>query len=146
MVVGTHLTYRAVITFAPTVAGATRQLLTLLNVAGFSPAARALLIVLIASCEEVLFRGLLPTSGAAGSGLPHWPSRRELAQIVVFAAVYAFTTLPLGSALLLLCAFACGSLWGLMRVATGSLVVPLLAHVLWDLGVLLIWPLTAQLP
>lgn len=146
MVVGTHLAYRAVVAFAPQVAGTTRQLLVLLNVAGFSPAVRALLIVLIASCEEVLFRGLLPISATAGSSLPHLPSRRELAQILVFAAVYAFTTLPLASALLILCAFACGSLWGLMRVATGSLVVPLLAHVLWDLGVLLIWPLTAQLP
>lgn len=146
MVVGTHLAYRAVVTFAPQVAETTRQLLVLLNVAGFSPAVRALLIVLIASCEEVLFRGLLPISASGGSSLPHFPSRRELAQILVFAALYAFTTLPLASALLTLCAFACGSLWGIMRVATGSLVVPLLAHVLWDLGVLLVWPLTAQLP
>jgi membrane protease YdiL (CAAX protease family) len=141
MVVGTHLAYRAVVTFAPSVAGATRQLLVLLNVAGFSPAGRALLIVLIASCEEVLFRGILPSFTTGGSSRPHWPSSRELAQIVALAAVYALTTLPLGSGLLVLCAFACGSLWGLMRVATGSLVVPLLAHVIWDLGVLLVWPL-----
>jgi uncharacterized protein len=146
MVVATHLAYRAVVTCAPPVAGATRELLILLNVVGFSPAVRALLIVLIASCEEVLFRGLLPFPATARSSLPHWPSLRQLGQIVAFAAVYALTTLPLGSALLLLCAFACGSLWGLMRVATGSLVVPLLAHVVWDLGVLLVWPLTAQLP
>ena len=145
MVVGTHLAYRAVVTFAPPVAGAARQLLVLLNVPGFSPAVRALLIVLIASCEEVLFRGLLPSFATAGLGGPHWPSSRELTQIVALAAVYALTTLPLGSALLVLCAFACGSLWGLMRIATGSLVVPLLAHVVWDLGVLLVWPLAAQL-
>lgn len=142
MVVGTHLTYRAVVTFAPPVAGATRQLLVLLNVAGFSSAARALLIVLIASCEEVIFRGLLPV----GSSLPHWPTSRQLTRIVAFAGVYALTTLPLGSPLLVLCALACGSLWGFIRVATGSLVAPLLAHVVWDLGVLLVWPLAAQLP
>jgi membrane protease YdiL (CAAX protease family) len=146
MVIGTHLAYRAVVTFAPAVAGATRQLLVLLNVVGFSPAVRALLIVLIASCEEVLFRGLLPSSARAGSGLLRWPSRRQLAQVVAFAAVHAATTLPLGSALLVLCAWMCGSLWGFMRVATGSLVVPVLAHVVWDLGVLLVWPLAAQLP
>ena len=145
MVVGTHLAYRAVVAFAPPVAGATRQLLSLLNVAGFSPAVRALLIVLIASCEELIFRGLLPTSAAAGKSLPHLPSSRELAQIVAFAGVYAFTTLPLGSPLLVLCALACGSLWGFMRVATGSLVAPVLAHVVWDLGVLLVWPIAAQL-
>ena len=145
MVVGTHLAYQSVVTLAPPVAGATRHLLFLLNVVGFSPAVRALLIVLIASCEEVLFRGLLPSSAAAGFSRPHVPSRRELAQIVAFAALYALTTLALGSPLLVLCAFVCGSLWGLMRVATGSLVVPLLAHVIWDLGVLLVWPLAAQL-
>lgn len=145
MVVGTHLAYRALVTLAPPVAASTWELLILLNVVGVSPAARALLIVLIASCEEVLFRGLLPPS-ATGSTRPHWPSTRQFAQIVAFAALYALTTLPLGSSLLILCAFVCGTLWGLMRIATGSLVVPLLAHVSWDLGVLLIWPLAAQLP
>ena len=145
MVVGTHLAFRAVVSFAPPVAAATRQLLVLLNVAGFSPGVRALLIMLIASCEEVLFRGLLPSFATPGSRGPHWPSRRELAQILALAAVYALTTLPLGNALLVLCAFLCGSLWGLMGIATGSLVVPLLAHVVWDVGVLLLWPLATQL-
>jgi uncharacterized protein len=144
MVVATHLAYRLLVTFTPAVAGATRQLLSLLNVVGFSAGVRALLIVLIASCEEVLFRGLLPSSTAPGPGRPHWPSRREFAQITGFAAVYAVTTLPLGSALLVMCALACGSAWGVMRVATNSLVVPLLAHVVWDLGVLLLWPLAGQ--
>jgi membrane protease YdiL (CAAX protease family) len=146
MVFGTHLAYRGLVAFAPPVAGATRHLLSLLNVAGFSPAVRALLIVLIASCEELIFRGLLPTSAPLGKSLPHLPSSRELTQIVAFAGVYAFTTLPLGSPLLVLCALACGSLWGFMRVATGSLVAPVLAHVVWDLGVLIVWPITAQLP
>jgi membrane protease YdiL (CAAX protease family) len=40
-----------------------------------------------------------------------------------------------------LCAFVCGTVWATLRVATGSIVVPILAHVLWDLGVLLVWPL-----
>jgi len=146
MVVGTHLAYRAAATFAPPVAVATHQLLVLLKVAGFSSAVRALLIVLIASCEEVIFRGLLPISAMAGASLRRWPARRQLAQIVAFAAVYAFTTLPLRSPLLVLCALVCGTLWGLMRIATGSLVVPLLAHVVWDLGVLIVWPLAAPLP
>lgn len=143
MVVGTQLAYRAVVTFAPSVAGATRQLLVLLTVVGFSPVIRGLLVVVIASCEEVIFRGLLPIPRVAGPRDARWPSAREAAQIMASAALYALTTLPLASALLVLCAFVCGSLWGLMRIATGSLVVPLLAHVVWDLGVLLIWPLAA---
>lgn len=144
MVVGTHLAYRTIVMLAPPVAVATRELLVLLNVGGFSTAVRALLIVLIASCEEVLFRGLLPSSATAGSRRPHWPSSRELVQILASAALYALTTLALGSPLLVLCALVCGSIWGLLRVVTGSLVAPLLAHVAWDLGVLILWPLAVQ--
>jgi len=29
----------------------------------------------------------------------------------------------------------------LLRVATRSLVVPIIAHVVWDLGILVVWPL-----
>jgi membrane protease YdiL (CAAX protease family) len=143
MVLGTHAAYRVVVAFAPRVALATRELLVLLNVTGFSPPVRAALAVLIASCEEVLFRGLLPMSTTPGKSGPHLPSSRELAQIIGFAAVYALTTLALGSPLLVLCALVCGTLWGLVRVTTGSLVAPVLAHVVWDLGVLLVWPIVA---
>lgn len=143
MVVGTHLAYRAVVALSPPVGDATRRLLTLLYVADFSAGVRALLIVVIASCEEVLFRGLLPSAGRASSWRPHPPSGAELAQVFAFAAVYALTTLPLGSPLLVLCALVCGTLWGVMRVAAGSVIVPLMAHVIWDLGVLLVWPLPA---
>ncbi len=143
MVVGTHGAYRAVVALSPPVGEATGRLLTLLNVEGFSDGVRAVLIVAIASCEEVLFRGLLPNAARISSWRPHFPSRAELAKIVAFAAVYALTTLPLGSPLLVLCALVCGTLWGVMRVAAASLVVPLLAHVVWDLGVLLVWPLSA---
>jgi uncharacterized protein len=144
MVVATHLAYRLLVTVTPEAAGSARQLLSLLNVAGFSVGVRALLIVLIAGCEEILFRGLLPSSGALGPGRPRWPSRREFAQIAGFAVAYALTTLPLGSGLLVICALACGSAWGVMRIASNSLVVPLLAHVVWDLGVLLLWPFVGQ--
>lgn len=141
MVVATHLAFRVIVTLSPVVAAGTGQLLHLLNVTGFSSAVRSMLIVLIASCEEVTFRGLLPASSSTSSTRPHWPSHRERKQILAFAVAYALTTLPLGSPLLVLCALTCGSLWGLMRIATGSLVVPLLAHVIWDLGVLVVWPL-----
>jgi membrane protease YdiL (CAAX protease family) len=142
MVVGTHVAYRVVVTLSPPVGEATRNLLTLLYVTDFSAGVRALLIVVIASCEEVLFRGLLPHAAGASPRIARRLAGPELVQVVAFAAVYALTTLPLGSPLLVLCALVCGSLWGLMRVASGSLIVPLLAHVVWDLGVLLVWPVS----
>jgi membrane protease YdiL (CAAX protease family) len=71
----------------------------------------------------------------------HRVVRDDGVQIVAFAAVYALAALPLGSSLLVLCAFLCGVVWGGLRSATGSLVVPILTHVIWDLGVLVVWPL-----
>jgi len=121
----------------------TLELLSLLNVVGFSPSARAALIVVIASCEEVLFRGLLPGSTSAASQALRAPRAREFGALVLWSLVYALTTVPLKSPLLVLCAFICGTIWGTLRVGTGSILVPILAHVLWDLGVLLVWPLTS---
>lgn len=144
MVVLTHLAFTAVTALVPAVRGATRELLALLNVVGFSAGDRAGLIVVIATCEEVLFRGPLPSAYRARGDAPlRWLNRGESARALAFAAVYALTTAPLGSPLLILCAFVCGSAWGVMRLASGSLVVPVLAHAIWDLGVLIVWPLAA---
>ena len=141
MVLLTHLSYGWLSAVFPGVRASTSQLLSLLNVVGFSPPARAALIVVIASCEEVLFRGLLPGS-ARGSPRPmRAPQAREFGAIALWSAIYALTTIPLLSPLLVLCAFVCGTLWGTLRVATQSVLVPIFAHVLWDLGVLLVWPL-----
>jgi len=145
MVLLTHLAYGASALVVPGVRPATGALFGLLNVAGFSAPARATLIVLIASCEEVLFRGPLLELAARRERLPTLPLlRRESARVLMFAAVYALATLPLGSPLLIVCAFACGSIWGWMGLAARSLTVPILAHVIWDLGVLLVWPLSTR--
>ena len=145
MVLATHAAYRLVVTVAPSVGAATRELLALLHESGHSTRARAALIVLIASCEELLFRGLLPVT--RGAGPPRRSRRlapRETLTIGFFTLAYALTTAPLGSPLLLVCALICGAIWTFLRLATDSLLVPLLTHVIWDLGVLLVWPLSSS--
>lgn len=142
MVVLTHVAYAVVAPRVPWVRSATSGLLDLLNVGGFSPGARAGLIAVIATSEEVLFRGALPSSHAdSGRHRLLRLARADLVQIVIFAAIYALATMVLGSLLLVLCAFVCAVVWGSMRLASGSLVAPIVAHVLWDLGVLVVWPL-----
>ena len=141
MVLATHLAYGWLSAAFPAVRTETLELFSRLKVVGVSARARAALIVVIASCEEVLFRGLLPDSTRGTPPRARWPRGQELRAITGWSVVYALTTLPLGSPLLVLCAFACGTVWGALRVATGSLLVPILAHVLWDLGVLIVWPL-----
>jgi len=145
MVLLTHAAYAAVSVLVPSVLPATRELFWLLNVEGFSAAERATLIVVIASCEEVLFRGPLLGSVLVDEDLAKWRFKQpKLLRIFAFAAAYALVTLPLASPLLMLCAFVCGSIWGALGVAAGSLTVPILVHALWDLGVLIVWPLTTR--
>lgn len=135
MVALTHAAFALVAPRLPAVRPATERLFELLRVGGFSAGARAALIVVVASCEEVLFRGPLlggPTSPGRAS---------DLRRIVAVAAAYALSMATLGSALLLVGAFGCAIAWGGLRVASRSLVVPIVAHVVWDLGVLVVWPL-----
>ncbi len=145
MVALTHLAYGSLAADVPSVVPATQALFTLLDVTGFSRFERAALIMVIASCEEVLFRGPLLS---VGTDARNWlanarrPTRKDFRQIFGSAAAYALVTVPLGSPLLVLCAFICGSIWGSLAVVTSSLAVPILTHVLWDLGVLLVWPVT----
>lgn len=141
MVLFTHLAYGWLSSRAPAVASGTARLMGLLNVSGFSAGSRTSLIVLIASCEEILFRGALSGRAVTGALPLNSLSSREVGKVVALAAVYAFTTTPLGSPLLAICALLCGSLWGVLALATGSLIAPILAHVVWDLGVLIAWPL-----
>lgn len=83
--------------------------------------------------EELVWRGVVQAAivrrvGTAGG-------------VALAAGAYALAHAPLGSPLLVLVAAACGLCWGALRAATGSLVAPLVAHVLWDLLVLLWLPL-----
>jgi membrane protease YdiL (CAAX protease family) len=143
MVLLTHMAFAVVTTRLPGARTAALRLYGLLNASGFPPAACAALVVVIATCEEVLFRGVLtgrdPLADRNGlQGLVTW---RGLGGIVVLAACYAAATLPLGSFALAGCALLCGTAWGGLCVATRSLVPAIVAHVVWDLGVLFAWPL-----
>jgi membrane protease YdiL (CAAX protease family) len=126
MVLLTHAAFATVAPILPGARDATARLFDLLNVGGFSAPTRTALIVVIATSEEILFRGSLIDD-----------RRRVLAS----AAAYAAAMAPLGSGLLLACGFGCAMIWGALRVGTRSLIAPIAAHVVWDLGVLVVWPL-----
>ena len=81
MVVGTHVGYRLAAGFWPGVLPATRALFSMLDTVGLSDSTRAGLIVIIASCEEILFRAPLLRVGSGNAGAP-WPlASRELSRI-----------------------------------------------------------------
>lgn len=138
----THAAFALVTLLVPDVRPATVRLFALLNVGGFAPALRAGLIVVITSSEEVIFRGaLLGPPAKDQEGLLHGVDRGDLLRVLALAVGYSLAMVTLGSGLLIVGAFGCAVLWAGLRVATRSLVVPIIAHVIWDLGVLVVWPL-----
>jgi membrane protease YdiL (CAAX protease family) len=93
-----------------------------------------LLIVTVTSpSEEVLFRGAVLDRCVSrlGSGLP-----AVLAAAVVYALLIGFS----GNPLLLLAGLACGTVWGALRLWTGSLVPGIAAHAIWSVSMLAALP------
>jgi len=97
-------------------------------------AALALLPVILG--EELVWRGVVQTALARRLG----PWRG----VSVAALAYAFAHAPLGSPVLVVVALACGMVWGALRSASASLVPSLLAHLVWDILVLLWLPLDVR--
>jgi membrane protease YdiL (CAAX protease family) len=93
---------------------------------------RALHLLGIVGGEEIVWRGFVQSALAR---------RHEARTTVLFAAaLYALAHVPIGSALLVALAFACGLVWSGLRAATSSLLAPFIAHLLWDWFVVFIAP------
>lgn len=97
-------------------------------------AALALMPVILG--EELVWRGVVQTTLVRRLG----PWRG----VTVAALAYALAHAPLGSPVLVVAALLCGMVWGALRAASASLVPSLLAHLVWDILVLLWLPLDAR--
>jgi membrane protease YdiL (CAAX protease family) len=97
-------------------------------------AALALLPVILG--EELVWRGVVQTALARRLG----PWRG----VPVAALAYALAHAPLGSPVLVVVALSCGMAWGALRSGSASLVPSLLAHLVWDILVLLWLPLDVR--
>ena len=130
MIAATYLLFPLVARAAPGVAGTTGDLYALFN-SGSVPMRLGLLPLVILG-EELVWRGLVQGTLTRKPGIP---------AVLTAAGIYAVAHLPAGPPLLALVAFACGCYWGLLRLATGSLVPGLVAHLLWDVAVMVLFPL-----
>jgi membrane protease YdiL (CAAX protease family) len=91
------------------------------------------ILVLVVVAEECVWRGLL---------IDMLQRRYSDSQVVLLStALYAIPHLFSGSWLLMGVVLICGVIWSRLRLMTGSLVVPLLTHLVWDLGVFVMFPL-----
>jgi len=89
-------------------------------------------VIPVIVAEELMWRG----------AFQEWIAQRlpasRLAIIVLAAAGYAIAHLPLGSPLLAAIAFLCGLYWSALRSLTRSVVPSLIAHLAWDLALILV--------
>ncbi len=128
---GTHLAFPVLARLEPWIARDT----ALLYAAFRAPPGRwaSLALAPIVLGEELVWRGSVQGALAGRLG--------RAAGVPLAALAYALAHVPLGSPVLLLVAFGCGLAWGALRALTGSLVPPLVAHLAWDVLVLLWLPL-----
>jgi membrane protease YdiL (CAAX protease family) len=130
MIAATYLLFPLLSRLAPGIAGTTDALYTLFN-SGAAPVRLGLLPLVILG-EELVWRGLVQSTLTRKPGV---------AAALIAAVIYALAHLPAAPPLLALVALACGCYWGLLRAASGSLVPGLIAHFLWDVAVMVLFPL-----
>lgn len=134
MAAGTHLLYPGFARLLPFIAADTVRLYASFRATPPIIASLALLPVILG--EELVWRGVVQT--ALVRRLGPWRG------VIVGALSYALAHAPLGSPVLVVVALLCGMAWGTLRAASGSLVPTLVAHLVWDLLVLLWLPLDSR--
>lgn len=134
MAVATYLLYPLVARILPLVAADTMQLYAAFRAPPLVVASVAIVPVIVG--EELVWRGVVQASLVQRLGA--WRG------VALAAVVYALVHAPLGSPVLVAVAFFCGLAWGTLRATTASLVPTLVAHLLWNVLVLLWLPLDTR--
>jgi hypothetical protein len=134
MTLATYALYPLMIQLSPTLADDVAGLYARLRTSG--PGWRALWLLPIVLGEEIVWRGFVQGALQCRHG--------ARAGVLLAAALYALAHIPVGSPLLVVVAFACGLVWSALRATTSSLLAPLIAHLLWDVVVLLLFPLVSR--
>lgn len=134
MAVVTYLLYPLLARGLPFITTDTAELYAAFRAPSLVVSSLALIPVVVG--EELVWRGVVQASLVQRVGV--------LGGVALAAAVYALVHVPLGSVVLVTVAFACGLGWGALRVLTASLVPTLVAHLLWNLLVLVWLPLDTR--
>ncbi len=138
MILATYALYSIAASFFPGLAPEMARLYGVLGVGKEDTPGPILLILAVCASEEIIFRGRV--FGPAGGGRLYWPHRSDWTRILIVTTVYAAVHLPSRSVTLVSVAFACGIAWSIVRVVTRSVVAPILIHALWDLCVMIFFP------
>jgi hypothetical protein len=135
MAAATYLIFPPLARIVPLIASDAAQLYAALRAAPSLVVGSVALVPVIVG-EELVWRGVVQASLARRVGA--WRG------VALAAVIYALVHVPLGSPVLVAVAFFCGLAWGALRATTASLVPTLVAHLLWDMLVLLWLPLDTR--
>jgi membrane protease YdiL (CAAX protease family) len=133
-VAATYALYPVAGRLAPWLQGQTHALYGLMG--GIPPAVSVAMLPLIILGEELVWRGVVQEALSRRFG-PAW-------SVPLAATAYALAHAPAGNLLLTFLCLACGLYWSALRARTGSLLVPLLSHLIWDAVVFLAAPLAGR--
>jgi membrane protease YdiL (CAAX protease family) len=114
----------------PDWAGTAKALYSL--TAGHSPVVLAATLPMIILSEELIWRGVVARFLTERWGL--------LVGVMIAASTYALAHWAAFNPLLVAAAAACGLFWGLIYATTKNLVAPTIAHLVWDVLLLFVWP------
>jgi membrane protease YdiL (CAAX protease family) len=128
----TYPVFQLAVHIAPSLDGAVRSLY---SGARSTTLAKALgWVVALVIAEELLFRGAWPATLRNYMSAP--------AAFTVSLLMYGIAQLGTGSWIVMALAFVCGTLWTLQRRYSGSLLSPIIAHMIWTPTVILLYPVT----
>lgn len=102
---------------------------------GAAPLRIALLMaIIIGPGEELFWRGFLQRRLQMEKG----PFQGFLLATLLYAGVHIAS----GNAMLVLAAGVCGMFWGFLYLRTGSLLLNVVSHTVWDLAIFLFFPMS----
>lgn len=131
MVAATYALYPAAGRLVVSLPAETAALYALLG--RIPPSVSIPLLPLVILSEELVWRGVVQEALAQRFG--------ALWSIPLAAGAYALAHAPAGNALLALLCAACGLFWSALRARSGSVLVPLITHLVWDALVFVLAPL-----
>ena len=129
-VLATYVAYDAAVALVPALEAPVLALYE--EAGGESLATRLALVSVIIAAEEVLFRGAFFDYVRARRGT----AVAAAASVIVYATVVGAE----GSWIIVAIGLLMGGIWTLLKVRTGSLIPPLIAHLVWTPAVIILWP------
>lgn len=128
MVAVTDFSFVVLIRWMPSLRGLSAEIYGRFVDGHTMPATLAFVVPLVFA-EEILWRGAFQDA---------FQLQSQTVRVLLAAAIYAAAHAPFGSALLVGVAFVCGIYWSALRAASRSLIPSLVAHLAWDVTLIII--------